>query len=460
MTKGKAYQLIIIGNGFDLHCGLKTGFHDYLKYATKKVDSEVDPELLLNDKEKTSPFYQRLSWWDLYFSELKTVDVKNWASFERQIEILVRSEAKNLFLEKKTTFVLNHKDSNIPTGIKLVDKDIAKGEYDAIVNGMKGEEVDKLVDFLKAIITNNHLYMNRPNKPGIILDILLDELRIFERNLNDFLSMQLLEGADEYRIQYESLMERISGGEKYNLLSFNYTFRPSEVKKTDYNDPISGINLYKMQKHEIQREDMQLPYTFPGDQIDCVTGHTSIYDDPDNKKCISSLNIHGKLHGQFHENYISYDNANTSIITGIDGFNISASEPVYRFTKTFRLFEGEGLSDNECIQKGIDEIKFFGHSLAQADYSYFQAIFDFYHIYDSDVKLIFYYADRRSKEEKEKTQGDQEKLNLEKENSKREVVSNLVRLIEEYGKTLDNKDHGKNLLHKLLLEGRLRIEYI
>lgn len=29
------------------------------------------------------------------------------------------------------------------------------------------------------------------------------------------------------------------------------------------------------------------------------------------------------------------------------------------------------------------EIKFYGHSLSEADYSYFQSIFDFYNLYDN-----------------------------------------------------------------------------
>ena len=35
-----------------------------------------------------------------------------------------------------------------------------------------------------------------------------------------------------------------------------------------------------------------------------------------------------------------------------------------------------------------------------------------------------------------------------------------MRLLSSYGTTLDNKDHGKNLVHKLLLEGRLIIRRI
>ena len=37
---------------------------------------------------------------------------------------------------------------------------------------------------------------------------------------------------------------------------------------------------------------------------------------------------------------------------------------------------------------------------------------------------------------------------------------NVVNLIEEYGKTFTNQDHGRNLLTKLQLENRLKIEEI
>lgn len=43
------------------------------------------------------------------------------------------------------------------------------------------------------------------------------------------------------------------------------------------------------------------------------------------------------------------------------------------------------------FQKRVDVITFIGHSLSRADYSYFETIFDKYHIYDSNTKLEFYY---------------------------------------------------------------------
>ena len=36
----------------------------------------------------------------------------------------------------------------------------------------------------------------------------------------------------------------------------------------------------------------------------------------------------------------------------------------------------------------------------------------------------------------------------------------VTKLLSTYGTTMDNKDHGKNLLHKLMLEGRISIREI
>ena len=39
-------------------------------------------------------------------------------------------------------------------------------------------------------------------------------------------------------------------------------------------------------------------------------------------------------------------------------------------------------------------------------------------------------------------------------------MSGVVRLLTKYGETLDNADHGRNLIHKLLLEGRLAVKLV
>lgn len=113
-----------------------------------------------------------------------------------------------------------------------------------------------------------------------------------------------------------------------------------------------------------------------------------------------------------------------------------------RFTKVYKRLK---LSSREELQqfvlrKNINRITFFGHSLGEQDYSYFQSVFDYINLYESEVILVFCYTE------------------YNKEDSVKEVdrlSERVFKLINRYGETLSNKDHGNNLLNKLLLEGRL-----
>ena len=107
----------------------------------------------------------------------------------------------------------------------------------------------------------------------------------------------------------------------------------------------------------------------------------------------------------------------------------SGDQLITKFTRWLDTIKRNKLrKDNQLI-----EIKFYGHSLNEADYSYFQSIFDYYNLYENNnVGLIFYYSKGYEQTDK------------------------VYRLINTYGKTLSNKDQGKNLTHKLLLENRLK----
>lgn len=83
-------------------------------------------------------------------------------------------------------------------------------------------------------------------------------------------------------------------------------------------------------------------------------------------------------------------------------------------------------------------IKFYGHSLASADYSYFQSIFDMVSLYSSRVRLLFFYGDYSV-------------------TARTETYQRVLNLLSAYGETMDNEDHDKSLIHKLILKGRLSI---
>ena len=90
----------------------------------------------------------------------------------------------------------------------------------------------------------------------------------------------------------------------------------------------------------------------------------------------------------------------SEIVFGIDGTGHMDDSESIQFTKTYRLLGLRSVRSPRPIAYGKDSfvrmgktetvaIKFFGHSLSSADYSYFQSVFDIVGLYDSDVKLYF-----------------------------------------------------------------------
>ena len=155
---------------------------------------------------------------------------------------------------------------------------------------------------------------------------------------------------------------------------------------------------------------------------------------------INYVNVHGRLGGE--------------IVFGIDGSRIMNNELVVPFTKTYRVMSLNPPDIGKIVDvptktsiygHGTRVIKFYGHSLGKADYSYFQAIFDAVNLYEGETKLIFFFRPHGQKP------GDRGGV----EEAKKEAMSKAIALLTAYGATLDNKDHGTNLIHKLLIEGRL-----
>ena len=159
------------------------------------------------------------------------------------------------------------------------------------------------------------------------------------------------------------------------------------------------------------------------------------------------VNIHGRLGGE--------------IVFGIDGTDRMDNPMALPFTKTYRLMALDLPDVGKLVHVptsgvpmagGTKMIKFYGHSLGEADYSYFQAIFDSVKLYEGDTRLVFYFNFRPHK----LSSGCMQDENC----ARKEMMEKVIRLLTAYGLTLDNKDHGKNLIHKLLIEGRLSVSLL
>lgn len=251
------------------------------------------------------------------------------------------------------------------------------------------------------ISLSRYLYYRSRSSIGLywrqsILSTLCTELAIVERRFKEYLEGQIGTNADYRANANKLIMQLVEDGPLYgtdkridtSIISFNYT----------------------------------MPFKSGG-----TNGITDF------------INIHGNL--------------DKDIIFGIDGMGYMDKLEVLPFTKTYRVaLMGIQVSRNFVHTaapvdpgKATRTIKFFGHSLSEADYSYFQAAFDGVNLYSSPTKLIFYYRPWPGKDEDE---------------LRSETVQKVTHLLTTYGETLDNKDHGKNLMHKLMLEGRLQVKRI
>ncbi|MBS9336810.1 AbiH family protein [Fructobacillus papyrifericola] len=151
-------------------------------------------------------------------------------------------------------------------------------------------------------------------------------------------------------------------------------------------------------------------------------------------KKINVENIHGEIDKQ-------------NIIFGIDSHDDQKLQNhdfqllVQPFTKTSRKLRMTESTDFS-IRSSYHNIVFFGHSLSDADYSYFEYIFDEVNLYSSNCNLIFKYA----------TAYDSDNAHA----IKASVCENVEKLIRRYQDTLP-ENQQKDLFNRLLIQHRIQI---
>lgn len=247
--------------------------------------------------------------------------------------------------------------------------------------------------------------------------------------------MYLSDGSSQKAGQWdkEKLLELTRNDLKCLEKEFSTYLAQAEKDQPDYRENARGLMCELIlhgrpskKDYDIKESVLSFNYTHPIESLHSEEHETS------------DINIHGRLDGE--------------IVFGIDGTGRMNDPTVMPFTKTYRLLS-LGVSDTRSLVRaaspigyqdyGTALIKFYGHFLGSADYSYFQAIFDSVHLYEGQTQLIFFYRRHGDKTSEE---------------VRVETMSQVIKLLDAYGRTLDNKDHGKNLIHKLLIEGRLAVK--
>lgn len=461
MTHTKASQLIVLGNGFDLHCGLKSSYKDFLYYVITQrytnyfsSDSEEasDRNEAIEKSFADSANYvgvRRIHFDAIYFK--RNVKMNDTIFPDINIWYLI------LFHEK---LVQSLNQSSNWSDIESVIENYVSGKF--IFNNDNGKQsqkkfIDILVDtffsygFERNILSKEIMEQVEYKLAGLLLYHLLnreddcyeikEKIEEIRKKHDNSISWR----SDETRIKKIEL--RIKEEERPEVVNILINLLMGELHKLEIDFQNYLIQEIEREEYKSKAENFLQTIVMDGDFL----SNYSVFSFNYTNLCSGNLgiqvafrNVHGALNQNSNE---------SKIIFGIDNISSdSRAEDIgYRFTKAYRTMRLYTELENDMafgdkidniFTEDMDVIKFYGHSLARADYCYFQYIFDMYNLYNSNIKLIFYYSKIEGRTVEEVRQ---------------EQYRNITKLIEQYGETLDNKAHGRNLLTRLIQTGRLKI---
>ena len=265
-----------------------------------------------------------------------------------------------------------------------------------------------------------------------ILPFIRDTSKIFK------LKMETILGNIEKNEMYKYLLiAKVIIKDRKNLNFLDFIMEQLNLFEKDFGNYIGSLEIKEENKNRLinifrttcRKKIINFNYSiFLQDLIDRYKDIA--FSEIEIARRIKSIESIVNIHGDFK-----------NPIFGIDSHN--SEEQFQNFTKTSRILNNDTVGNFELPKpEKLGTINFFGHSLSEADYSYFQSLFDYYDIYSSNIKLNFMYSEY-------------DKNDLTR--AKRETHNNVVKLMNNYGEKLENKDKGKNLLHKLLIENRIKL---
>lgn len=330
MIKDLKNVKLVIGNGYDLHCGLKSSYADFFMRDVGKNDyfnkwlDEFEGKISLNDfdaeqsKEDVWVEFKnidKLNIWDLFFY------IKTKIANQNNKKVWLWCDIETVMYNSLKSYDSREGNTNLFTWeyvYKVVNKEM-QANFDCF----------EVYVMAKVILKKRN--MEGFKNIDEFYYYILDELNQFEKEFGMFI--------DKKR--------------------YSYYYSSFKVTNSDFE------NRSKMTLQKLCNVD------------NLVSIDSFNYDDIANDDLNKILhNINGNLENP---------------IFGIDSNLCSASDPRFIFTKTNRRMELE-MIDFEC-QKDIafDNVIVYGHSLSSNDYSYFFPLLDKLEMTNflSNKKIIF-----------------------------------------------------------------------
>lgn len=329
-------KLVILGNGFDLQCGLKSSYHDFYNYLRGKMEQKENKPIKVDNIV-----------WLLLNSYHNDKKEYLWKDIEQLLESFLNEEKGKI-----TEYKINYKEIR-KKYFENLEKSKNK-DYLGKISKIKSQEI-LFTKTLKSFQKWEYFFENEGLKDhNIFFELFYKDLneveKAFRIYLKDKMGNQLIhESANKLYLKVLNVLENET---MFDFSPPNYEEILNELKKNHF---------------------LSFNYT----RLGAVN----------RKQHNFFTNIHGCI-----EDF-------TEIIFGIDSQGVSPNNPIYIFTKTHRvsLLQGKKIAQNKENVRGIsleniNEIIIYGHSLNKQDYSYFFGIFNSLNINISKVKILLCYS--------------------------------------------------------------------
>lgn len=435
------HHLIVIGNGFDLSCGLASSFKDFFEPRMDVIDSIVSEEGACDYGAIKA---RGLTAWDLILRSRKDMEARafnvNWCDVETAIANVFGINLPEDGIDDEGVMISDYAVSfgSLQDYFYIANEVNAFNASDCIENRV--DEIEQLVD---GIDEGDHRAFS---ELGIEDSESSDDSKVYSAPLREgahllgYRPNPWTERVGHYlAYTFPQVLEDPEGQLSSILMTelermehcFNCYLKDEVARKDGYSDCSDNL-MRKLIEHTVVADGM------PDDAVTVLNfNYTSPYRWLKQRFGDADLvNIHGMLDGES--------------IFGIDGSSNLDDRDILPFTKTYRVLKSaRGVPSGSIAypsQRGGDGLKttsiiFFGHSLSPADYSYFESIFSTVDLYNGHTSLVFLYSNYAK-------------------GVRESEVTKVLALLDHYGTSLGIAGRSNNLAHKLMLEGRLVVREI
>lgn len=453
-------SLLVIGNGFDLSCGLpsnyekflktilseKTNFEETLVFDTIKLGLEEyltkvnfyhDMKLKVEHTIDTKyQIIQELNVWYIIFLYKNMIHNSEWYLVENQISDELLEDKNSLKIVEKIGDTLlsiytEQRNGTYRTPVYCAKKiedfktsDLINEIYQFIaysllnrnLNQLNLYETQKLYKELREKVEIlNEEYVEISNSNQVYGE---SKKEMFEKKIVSVLfplvAQTLLAELNELELDFKKYLNRSikSSNGKYekNADSYIRNILNSVYYDRNHSEADEKFNI------------LSFNYTTPWK----TSGDPELF-----KNLFESINIHGEL---------SNDNG---MIFGIDDKKLLPTQDEYIFAKISRTLDlntkdNSRITFDKLLSSNIENVIFYGHSLSIADYGYFRMIFE---KYLERENVIFYFVFRVYP-------------GTTKEKERKKLIKSISELFGEY--SID-KENNTDIFKKLIQNQRIRI---